>query len=883
MMAEETDFIGLISSFLGPPSSDVVNDASSSSSAAPLPLPSVTPSILKNNDEFDVLPSTRVVIFSKDRPWQLQQLLRSMKLPLDDTSLDDRNASFVQRAEVYIICRATTLDFEEGYNQVKESYCQADTPIKPVFLYEGEWMCRDDLGHASIPDNIENETFSSLLDYALNTNNTAANDSNYTSSYVMFLTDDCLLLDSLEVIIAHAIGSLQYEQNDRVFNFLTRLHPGISRCQTRNCTSPPPRDWQYHSLVPYLNNAFDRDTHESVKQHDSVYLYKTKSGSIEWNYPFDLSGGVYRCEDVQMILKQIRTEDEECDNQNGLSHPNTFELRGHQAVLALDAELVSAGKSLSAVPSRPLMVVLAVNRVQNVCHAPIAGAGQGRVTYSNTRTNGKSITDPTDPSALLKLLQSGHDLDLEKYQSTPYNSSHIGDVFLCDRLNASHSPEVQELSPDVSVLIPVHSGVNFASHSIASIVMQCVDELCQPLDETTRGPQSILSSMQIVIVDDRCVDGSIDEMIQTCKTLLASHPNILLTVLDHRLGQTTLDQEHPQQHKHQPMQSNISIEIDIMSSRSPGVASALNTGLEHCRSELVARMDADDISAPGRLILQLRFMRDNPAINVVGASSVIFATKDGRNENACPLLPYNSVASGDNQCHIVRTSLSVLDPGFLSWTMLFTCTITHPTVMFRKFAIQVIGGYDESIKYAEDYDLWLRLLGRDCLSVLCLPFVGVWHRKHNHSNSVANSLAQKKESNKTCHRAIKEILCHAASNDELLEIEHMSTLKDPSTATTLDSINNAAKLLLQIESSFLHKNASCLAKHEIELIHNDCNARIGELATIAVSTFGKDNIDHFKFNGSEGPCYVWKLWGDRCPNEQLQRLSLLCHLTSTPS
>eukprot|EP00985_Skeletonema_marinoi_P005449 scaffold2360_cov130-Skeletonema_marinoi.AAC.1 len=878
-MAEETDFIGLISSFLGPASDDVDRVAPA--------LSSVAPSISKNNDDFDVLPSTRVVIFSKDRPWQLQQLLRSMKLPIiDNASSDNHEASFVQRVDIFIICRATTADFAEGYEQIKQAYCQVDTQIKPCFLYEGEWMGRDGLDHVSISDIIENKSFSFLLEYALNTRCAAGSPA---PSFVMFLTDDCVLLDCLEVVLAHAIGSLQYDQKDRVLNFLTRLHPGISRCQTRDCMSPSPRDWQYHSLIPYLNNAFNTDAHESVKHHDGIYLYTTKSGSTEWNYPFDLSGGVYRYKDVQMILKQIQTEDKDCNgkhgfsDQGGLSHPNTFEVRGNQAVLAIDNDLVAARKTLSAVPSRPLMVVLAINRVQDVCHAPIAGSGEGRVAQSTLTANDNNSTDPTDPSALLKLLLNGRNLDLERYLSTPYNSSHIGDVFLCDQLNVSQSSELQELSPDVSVLIPVHRGVDFVSHSIASIIMQCVDELHQPLDDETRGPQSSLSSMQIVIVDDRCDDGSIDVMIQSCKKLLDSQPNILLMVFDHREGQITLHEEHQQQQKRHHMQSTISIAIDIIASKSPGVASALNTGLDHCRSELVARMDADDICAPGRLISQLRFMRGNSSVNVVGASAVIFSTKDDQDTNDCTILPYHSVAPNSNQCHIVRTSLPVIDPGFLSWTMLFTCTISHPTVMFRKSAIDEIRGYDESIKCAEDYDLWLRMLEKDCRSILCLPFVGVWHRKHKHNNSVTNSLAQKKEANEACYRAIcKKILSSPDDEtDESLDIEHITALKDPATATSLDSINNAARLLMNMESTFLQKNDMCLTEHEIKLIQNDCNARIGELATIAISKCGKDYTDHFKFNSSEGPCYVWRLWSDRCPNEQFQRLSLLCHLTTT--
>ena len=520
------------------------------------------------------------------------------------------------------------------------------------------------------------------------------------------------------------------------------------------------------------------------------------------------------------------------------------------------------------------MLILAVNRVQNVCHAPIAISGEGRVTNSTTVANENNITDPTDPSALLKLLRSGRNLDLERYLSTPYNSSHVGDLFLHDQPSITQRAGVQNLPPDVSVLIPVHKGVDFASHSITSIILQCVDQWHQPLDDEARRPPSLLSSVQIVIVVDRCIDGSIDVMIQSCKTLLASHPSIVLVVQDHRFGQTALDQENPQHH----IQSTFSIDVDIVSSSSPGVASALNTGLKHCKSELVARMDADDIAAPGRIMSQLTFMRDNPSVNVVGASAVIFSTRDDENKSDCPILPYHSDVTSNNQCHIIRTSLSVLDPGFMSWTMLFTCTLTHPTVMFRKSAIEEIGGYDESIKCAEDYDLWLRLLEKDCRSILCLPFVGVWHRKHNHSNSVTNSLKQKKESSEACYRAIQQII---SSADGPVGNEHILILKDPATATTLDAINNAARLLLKIESSFLQKNALQLTDHEIKLIHSDCDARIGELATIAVSKFGKDDIDSFKFNGSEGPCFVWRLWSERCPNENFQRLSLLCHLTTS--
>lgn len=853
----ETDFIGLISSFLGPNSEEDVagRDASVTPSAA-----------YASSDDIDTL-STQVVIFSKDRPWQLQQLLRSMKLPGDNFHSDDAN--FLPYVEIFIIFRATTSDFVEGYEQIMQTY-HVDKSYKICFLCEGEWTGRDALDVLSTSDNMEDNSFSYLLEYTLDTSIDVQN----TPSFVMFLTDDCVFLESFEVVLAHAIGSLQYdEQRDRVFNFSSRLHPGISRCQTRDSISPPPKDWQYHSLVPYLNKLQSKDSLMSTNQHDGVYLYKSKSGSIEWNYLFDLSGGVYRHSDVHLLLKQIRTEDEGCIDKNGLAHPNTFEVRGNEAILALDGELVASKKTLSAIPSRPLLIILAINRVQDICRAPIAGSGEGRVTASSFR---ESNIGPTDPLSLFKFLRDGQHLNLDKYLATPYNSSHVGDVFLCDQQNGQSV--IEEQSFDVSVLIPVNRGVNFASHSIISVIMQCVDELYRPLVNETIGPQFSLT-MQIVIVDDRCDDGSIDVMIQSCKTLLASQTKVSLMVIDHRFDQSCL---HRQQRQQLRMQTAFSVTVDIISSRSNGVASALNTGLDFCRSELVARMDADDVSAPKRLLTQLRFMKANPSINVVGTSAVIFSAEDNENIIDCPLLPYHDVAQSKRKYRVVRTSLSVSDPGFMAWAMLFSCTIAHPTVLFRKSAIEEIGGYDISIKSSEDYDLWLRLLGGNCRSMLCLPFVGVWHRKHNHSNSVKNSQSQKRESNEVCYRAIKRLLSSSANdNDVILDISHLSTLKNPTNAESLESINKAARLLVGIESVFIHNYSQYLTKHEISLIQNDCNARIGELGSIAINKFGKDGIEQFlAFKANQGPCYVWKLWSERCPHEQFYRLSLVCHATA---
>ncbi len=41
--------------------------------------------------------------------------------------------------------------------------------------------------------------------------------------------------------------------------------------------------------------------------------------------------------------------------------------------------------------------------------------------------------------------------------------------------------------------------------------------------------------------------------------------------------------------------------------------------------------------------------------------------------------------------------------------MLFRCPFSHVTVVFRKDLFELVGGYDETLRYSEDWDLWLRM------------------------------------------------------------------------------------------------------------------------------------------------------------------------------
>ena len=52
----------------------------------------------------------------------------------------------------------------------------------------------------------------------------------------------------------------------------------------------------------------------------------------------------------------------------------------------------------------------------------------------------------------------------------------------------------------------------------------------------------------------------------------------------------------------------------IKLTKNLGLGVALNEGLNHCSFDLVARMDADDISKPERFLKQIKFFKNNPVV-----------------------------------------------------------------------------------------------------------------------------------------------------------------------------------------------------------------------------------------------------------------------------
>jgi glycosyltransferase involved in cell wall biosynthesis len=123
--------------------------------------------------------------------------------------------------------------------------------------------------------------------------------------------------------------------------------------------------------------------------------------------------------------------------------------------------------------------------------------------------------------------------------------------------------------------------------------------------------------------------------------------------------------------------------LKVVRGEGRGLVAALNLGLRHCRGELIARMDADDLSHPDRLRLQAGLLASNPKLGAAG--SLIDCESMPRLEAWL-----NQTVSAD-QCANGR---------------FIEAPLVHPSTTFRREALR--DGWEDH-GWAEDWDLLLRL------------------------------------------------------------------------------------------------------------------------------------------------------------------------------
>lgn len=130
--------------------------------------------------------------------------------------------------------------------------------------------------------------------------------------------------------------------------------------------------------------------------------------------------------------------------------------------------------------------------------------------------------------------------------------------------------------------------------------------------------------------------------------------------------------------------------LRVVRQENRGLTPSLNRGIRLARGEYIARQDADDISMPERLETLLGLLEGEPEVGLAG-SHVIFIDRDG-NEFSRWRTPLKHE-------EICRESKKY-NP------------LCHGAWVFRKSCLEEVGAYREKFRYAQDYDLLLRIANR---------------------------------------------------------------------------------------------------------------------------------------------------------------------------
>jgi len=141
--------------------------------------------------------------------------------------------------------------------------------------------------------------------------------------------------------------------------------------------------------------------------------------------------------------------------------------------------------------------------------------------------------------------------------------------------------------------------------------------------------------------------------------------------------------------------------LRVSRTKNRGVAAARNAGIALASAPLVAFLDSDDLWAPDKLARQREYMGFRPECVISQTNEIWFRDDKRMNQGA-----RHRKRSGDIFIDYLRT-----------------CLTSPSAAILRTAYLRDIGGFDEDLAAAEDYDLWLRILANHPAGLVDEPLV----------------------------------------------------------------------------------------------------------------------------------------------------------------
>jgi len=216
------------------------------------------------------------------------------------------------------------------------------------------------------------------------------------------------------------------------------------------------------------------------------------------------------------------------------------------------------------------------------------------------------------------------------------------------------------IKPDISVIMPVLNAEEYISEAINSILNQTFE------------------NFEFIVIDD----GSSDSSVEIIRNF------------------------------HDPR-------IRLFENSSGGISQQLNYGIDNAGAEIIARMDADDISLPERFEIQYDYLTKNKSVDLVGTNIALINKNGVRVGNK--YFPQNNID--------------------IEFMMPILSSVCHASILTYKTVINKAGLYCKEHLYAEDLDLFLRMFSAG-VKMHNIQKILYSYRIYNDDNDLTKSIIQ---------------------------------------------------------------------------------------------------------------------------------------------
>lgn len=235
--------------------------------------------------------------------------------------------------------------------------------------------------------------------------------------------------------------------------------------------------------------------------------------------------------------------------------------------------------------------------------------------------------------------------------------------------------------------------------------------------------------------------------------------------------------------------------IIINNEMNKKLAANLNVAIGISKGKYIARMDADDISIPERIAMQVEYLENHPEIDVVGA----YAERIG-------------AASGIISYPITHDAIKD--------RLLFDNCMCHPVIMFRTSTLDYV--YDTNFPAGQDYELWSRIIWKKRFANIPKPLL----KYRIHENQTRNTNGKQQKEGAIVARI--RMLSHLVKIDDSIH-EYVRKAFEYSLPKNIDELKLIEDVLLTIKrkNEQIHVYTSDINKYIVEQFYYDWYISVG--------------------------------------------------------